>query len=182
MVLRPFQDAIVFEDDFLIDFGRLVCRLGGLLGRLEASRSRLGLRLGPLLAPKMESKTDPRRGENWMHDPLSRQLVPRPLQEPPRPPKSAPRPPQEAQNDPQDGQKRPQTTPKTIKTDPRRPPRLYKTRQDKIRQGQDETRPRQYMRRQKEIRDEKRRAETRREEKTKTETKMYLYCICLSLI
>ena len=57
MVLRPFQDAIVFEDDFLIDFGRLVCRLGGLLGRLGASRSCLELRLGPLLAPKMDPKT-----------------------------------------------------------------------------------------------------------------------------
>ena len=35
---------------FLTDFGRLVCRLGGLLGRLEASGSRFGLRLGLLYA------------------------------------------------------------------------------------------------------------------------------------
>ena len=46
----------------MIHFGRLVFRLGGLLGRLEASGSRLGLRLGPLLAPKMGPKTDPRAG------------------------------------------------------------------------------------------------------------------------
>ena len=89
----------------MIDFGRLVCRLGGLLGRLEASRSRLGLRLGPLLAPKMGPKTDP--SAPWIFGPPAFGASTRPnaASRPPRPPKSTLRPPQKAKNDPQDDQK-----------------------------------------------------------------------------
>ena len=130
MVLRPFQEATAFEDVFLIDFGRLVCRLGGLLGRLEAAGSRLGLRLGSFLAPKMGPKTDARAAGKSGPSPLEAstcaKTAPRASKTPQERPKTTPR----AQNDPQDDQKLTPNDPQ----DDTRPDKTRKRREEKRRE------------------------------------------------
>ena len=104
-VLRPIQNSINFENDFLIDFWSSWGRFGVLLGRQDGAQNRI--------------KSATEFYFDFFRRLLGGQPPPRLPQDPPRCPKSV----QEGQNAPQEDQKRPQTILKATNNDAERAPR-----------------------------------------------------------